>query len=152
MQVYDGRLPINYGSRKRCISRTGMADIAMASSPLLDRRSGFHPKSSQASFPYLFRYSYLKTYGEAPFGNLAQGADGIREDLRFLFGVDRDSAVLPFARLVAMKKRQANNRVCPCGNGRRPRRCHNLLVNRLRDRLNRIGFGLSSSSCFALPL
>jgi len=90
--------------------------------------------------PYLYRYSYLKTYGEAPFGDLAHGADGIREDLRLLFGVDRDSAVLPFVCLVAMKKRQANKRACPCGSGRRLGRCHNRPVNRLRDRLGRFWF------------
>jgi len=42
-----------------------------------------------------------------PLWDLAHGAEGIREDLRLLFGVDRESAVLPFVRLIAMKKRQA---------------------------------------------
>jgi hypothetical protein len=43
--------------------------------------------------PYLYRYSYLKTHGEAPFGDLEHGAEGIREDLRLLFGVDAKSLV-----------------------------------------------------------
>lgn len=90
--------------------------------------------------PYLYRYSYLKKYGEAPFGDLVHGAEGIQEDLRLLLGVDRESVVLPFVRLVAMKKRCANKRNCPCGSGRRLGRCHNRPVNRLRDRLGRYWF------------
>jgi hypothetical protein len=43
--------------------------------------------------PYLYPYSYLKTHGEAPFGDLEHGAEGIREDLRLLFGVDAKSLV-----------------------------------------------------------
>jgi hypothetical protein len=110
--------------------------------------------------PYLYRYSHLETYGEAPFGDLAHGAEGIREDLRLLFGVERESAVLPFVRLVAMRKRHANKRVCPCGSGRRLGRCHNRSVNRLRDRLGRYWFrmveqqllrGLGSSWTFSSP-
>lgn len=51
-------------------------------------------------------------YGEAPFGDPAYGAFGVREDF---FGVDRKSTVLLFVCLVAMKKPHANNRSCPCG-------------------------------------
>ena len=90
--------------------------------------------------PYLYRYSHLETYGDAPFGDLDHGPDGIREDLKSLFGVDHKSAVLPFVCLVAMKKRHANKRKCPCGSGRRLGRCHNRIVNRLRDRLGRNWF------------
>jgi hypothetical protein len=64
------------------------------------------PLESEGSFS---SSSYLKMYGEAPFGDLAHGAVGIREDF---FGVDRESAVLLLVRLVAMKKRHANKRSC----------------------------------------
>lgn len=90
--------------------------------------------------PYLYRYSYLKKYGVALFGDLAHGPDGIRQDLMSVFGVDQESAVLPLIRLVAMKKQHANKRICPCGSGRRLGRCHNSPVNRLRDRLGRYWF------------
>jgi hypothetical protein len=90
--------------------------------------------------PYLYRYSYLKTHGEAPFGDLEHGAEGIREDLRLLFGVDAKSAVSAFVHLVGMKKRHANKGACPCGSGRRLGRCHNRLINRLRNRLGRYWF------------
>jgi hypothetical protein len=90
--------------------------------------------------PYLYRYSYLKTHGEAPFGDLEHGAEGIQEDLRLLLGVDAKSAVLPFVHLVGIRKRHANKRTCPCGSGRRLGRCHNRLANRLRKRLGRYWF------------
>jgi hypothetical protein len=92
--------------------------------------------------PYFYRYSYLKTYGEAPFSDLPHGREGIREDLRLLLGVDRRSAVVPFVGLIAMKKRHANKRRCPCGSGRLLGRCHNRQVNRLRNRLGRYWFRL----------
>ena len=46
--------------------------------------------------PYLYRYSYLKMYGEAPFDDLEHGPSGIAEDLRLLLGLKRQSEVLPF--------------------------------------------------------
>lgn len=90
--------------------------------------------------PYLYRYSYLQIYGEAPFDGLEHGPDGITEDLRLLFGLERRSEVLPFVRALAMTKRQANKEPCPCGSGTRVGRCHNRLVNRLRNRLGRYWF------------
>lgn len=90
--------------------------------------------------PYLYRYSYLQMYGEAPFDDLEHGPDGITEDLRLLLGLERRSEVLPFVRVLAMTKRQANKERCPCGSGTRVGRCHNRLVNRLRNRLGRYWF------------
>lgn len=90
--------------------------------------------------PYLYRYSYLQMYGSAPFDDLVHGTDGIAEDLRSLLGLKRQSEVLPFVRLLAMKKRQANKERCPCGSGTRVGRCHHRLLNRLRDRLGRYWF------------
>jgi SEC-C motif-containing protein len=124
-QLQDGSLCLGSETRLRLLLTEGLSLVGFV---------------ERCVVPYLYRYSYLKTYGEAPFGDLAHGADGIREDLRLLFGVDRDSAVLPFVCLVAMRKRQANKRACPCGSGRRLGRCHNRPVNRLRDRLGRYWF------------
>jgi hypothetical protein len=90
--------------------------------------------------PYLYRYSYLKMYGEAPFDDLEHGPSGTTEDLRLLLGLKRQSEVLPFVRLIGMRKRQANKERCPCGSGTRTARCHNRLVNRLRKRLGRCWF------------
>ena len=43
--------------------------------------------------PYLYRFSYLETHGEAPFDDLEHGVSGIREDLRQLLGAKRESEV-----------------------------------------------------------
>ena len=90
--------------------------------------------------PYLYRYSYLKMYGEAPFEDLEHGQSGIAEDLRLLFGLKRESEVLPFVRLLAMRKRRANKERCPCGSGSRLGRCHHRLANTLRGGLGRYWF------------
>ena len=124
-RLQDGSLCLASETRLRLLLAEGLSLVAFV---------------ERCVVPYLYRYSYLKTYGEAPFGDLAHGAEGIREDLRLLFGVDQGWAVLPFVRLVAMKKKHANKRSCPCGSGRRLGRCHNRLVNRLRDRLGRYWF------------
>jgi hypothetical protein len=100
--------------------------------------------------PYLYRYSYLKTYGEPPFGELAHGPEGIREDLRSILGVDQGAAVLAFVRLVAMKKQSANKKKCPCGSGRRLGRCHNRVVNRLRHCLGRYWFRIVEQQLFRI--
>jgi hypothetical protein len=90
--------------------------------------------------PYLYRFSYLETYGEAPFEDLEHGVSGIREDLRQLLGAKRESEVLPFIRLLGMKKQHANKKRCPCGSGDRVGRCHHRQLNRLRKRLGRYWF------------
>ena len=90
--------------------------------------------------PYLYRYSYLKMYGEAPFDDLEHGPNGIAEDLRLLLGLNRQSEVSPFVRRLAMRGRPANKERCPCGSGTRVGRCHNRLINRLRERLGRYWF------------
>ena len=111
-QLQDGSLCLGSETRLRLLLAEGLSLVGFVERCLV---------------PYLYRYSYLKTFGEAPFGDLAHGAEGIREDLGLLLGVDRESAVLPFIRLVAMKKGHANKRECPCGSGRRLGRCHNRL-------------------------
>jgi hypothetical protein len=90
--------------------------------------------------PYLYRYSHLKTYGEAPFEDLAHGIDGIKEDLRLLLRLEADADVLGFVQVLATQKRQANKKQCPCGSGDRVGRCHHRALNALRERLGRQWF------------
>jgi hypothetical protein len=90
--------------------------------------------------PYLYRFSYLAIHGEAPFEDLEHGVSGIKEDLRQLLRAKRESEVLPFIRLLGMKKRHANKERCPCGSGERVGRCHHRHLNRLRERLGRYWF------------
>jgi hypothetical protein len=90
--------------------------------------------------PYLYRYSHWKAYGEAPFEDLAHGVDGIKEDLRLLFGLGDAGDVLACVRLLGMKKRVANKEPCPCRSGSRVGRCHHRSLNVLRKRLGRYWF------------
>jgi hypothetical protein len=90
--------------------------------------------------PYLYRYSHWKACGEAPFEELAHGVEGIKEDLRLLFGLGEAGDVLACVRLLGMKKRVANKEPCPCGSGSRVGRCHHRSLNVLRKRLGRFWF------------
>jgi hypothetical protein len=92
--------------------------------------------------PYLYGHSYFKRNGVMPFGDLAHGAHGLREDLMAIFRTNRENAIPYFVRLGSMKKRIANKQPCPCGGGRRVGRCHNRIVNFLRSRLGRHQFRL----------
>jgi hypothetical protein len=87
--------------------------------------------------PYLYSYSIVEDGGVAPFGELSHGARGLRDDLASMIGIDDDLALLGFVRLLAMKKRKANKRPCPCGAGMRLGRCHHRKLNTLRDKLGR---------------
>lgn len=90
--------------------------------------------------PYLYGYSCFEKSGTMPFGELAHGAIGIRDDFASLFGVADPGAGAEFVRLTSMRRRQANKQSCPCGSLRRLGRCHNRRVNNLRNRLGRNWF------------
>jgi hypothetical protein len=85
--------------------------------------------------PYLYGRSYFEKHGVMPFGELAHGDEGIRQDLVAIFGVQGRGDPDEFVRLAAMRRREANKQPCPCGDGRRLGRCHNRRVNALRSRL-----------------
>jgi hypothetical protein len=91
--------------------------------------------------PYLYGHTYFAKHGVPPFGELAHGKPGIRQDLAMIFGTHREEDIEEFVRLTAMRKRIANKKPCPCGSKRRLGRCHHLRVNSLRDRLGRRWFG-----------
>ena len=123
--LQDGSLCLGSETRLRLILSEGLSLIGFVDRCLI---------------PYLYRFSYLVTYGDAPFEELEHGVSGIREDLRQLLGAKRESEVLPFIRLLGMKKRHANKQRCPCGSGERVGRCHHRHLNHLRERLGRYWF------------
>jgi hypothetical protein len=90
--------------------------------------------------PYLYGYSLVEKGGALPFGELAHGAKGLRDDLADLIGFDDDRTLYRFVRLLTLKKRQANKLPCPCGSGIRVGRCHNRKLNTLRRKLGRYWF------------
>lgn len=90
--------------------------------------------------PYLYGYSYCEKHGVMPFGELEHGDEGIRQYLAGLFQTSNKRYAVEFLRLASMKKRDANKLPCPCGSGRRLGRCHNRVVNQLRDQFGRKWF------------
>jgi hypothetical protein len=79
--------------------------------------------------PYLYRVS-AKLQRSDPLIGLEHGTPGIIDDYCEMFGLTSSHEVLEALHLLAMKKRIANKRPCPCGCGRR------LGVCTLHDRLN----------------
>ena len=69
--------------------------------------------------PYLYGYSLVERGGTLPFGELAHGTKGLREDLADLVGFTDERILDQFVRLISLKKRHANKRGCPCGSGLR---------------------------------
>lgn len=90
--------------------------------------------------PFLYGYSLVEKGGTLPFGELAHGAKGLREDLADLIGFSDDRVLERFVKLLSLKKRQANKLLCPCGSGLRVGRCHNRKLNMLRGKLGRRWF------------
>jgi len=90
--------------------------------------------------PYLYGFSLVEKGGTLPFGELAHGAKGLREDLADLIGFSDDRVLGRFVKLLSLKKRHANKLLCPCGSGLRVGRCHNRKLNMLRGKLGRRWF------------
>lgn len=72
--------------------------------------------------PYLYRVSAKLQRGEDLMG-LAHGMRGVVDDYADLFSLSSVEQVVAALDLLAMKKRLANKRNCPCGCGRRLGRC-----------------------------
>lgn len=87
--------------------------------------------------PYLYGFTHLQRHGELPFGELAHGAAGLRQEFAGFFGVSSGRIAVELVGLAGMRKRVANKLPCPCGSRRRLGRCHHLAVNRLRTELGR---------------
>lgn len=92
--------------------------------------------------PYLFAVSRkLKTGGLLPFGELAHGRTGIRDDYTALFGLKNPKNVDRVLALLGMKKRRTNKLPCPCGCRKRLGRCSfNLRLRAFRTLASRSWF------------
>lgn len=112
-----------------CLASPTRIRIELAQSPDIPAFVG------QFVIPYLYGHSCHEQHGTMPYGELAHGPEGIREDLASLFDAPGTSRPEEFLRLAGMQKRRANKEACPCGSGRRLGRCHNRRVNDLRGKL-----------------
>lgn len=79
--------------------------------------------------PYLFSCSYHKEYGEMPYGELPHGGEGILKHYQETFSIGDELGVLGLLRILADNDYRGHHS-CPCGSGKRIRRCHG---NILRD-------------------
>jgi hypothetical protein len=132
-----GRIPASYhtlADGSLCLGSPMRLRLIVSESPSLIRFV------DRCLIPYLYGHSYHEKYGVMPFGELAHGDGGIRQDIASIFGVDERCDLGDFLRLAGMRRREANKRPCPCGSGSRLGRCHNRRVNTLRGRLGRQWF------------
>ena len=88
--------------------------------------------------PYFYSFSYLQRHGKLPYGDLAQGKEGLVADYAAIFGIQDEHRCLEFLRLAGMGRRKANRHRCPCGSGLRVGKCHNKALNRLRGICGRL--------------
>lgn len=89
--------------------------------------------SDRCVVPFLYATA-LRRAGRRDFyfGELDHGPRGLAQDYKALFGVATDAAAERCLHLLALRKRVANKKPCPCACGRRLGRC------KLRNRINGI--------------
>jgi hypothetical protein len=121
-----GRVPKSFHTNSDgslCLGSPLRLRLAVAQSPTLPNFV------TRCIIPFLYGFSFREKYGKLPFGELAHGAAGLRQDFAALFRVKSDDAAQEMVRLASLKKRVANKHPCPCGGRRRLGKCHHLRVN-----------------------
>lgn len=70
--------------------------------------------------PFLYAVSYkLRNGGDFVLGELPHGKKGIFQDYSILLGLKGEKQIIQAIKLLGMKKRIANKKICPCGCGKR---------------------------------
>lgn len=113
----DGKHHIN-PDETLCLGSPLRIKLLVRDEPTL---SGF---ASNCIVPYL----YWITTKKFAVGELAHGDVGIIADYMTLFGLSDPKQIIPTLKLLGMKKRVANKRLCPCGCGVRLGRCNKRFV------------------------
>jgi hypothetical protein len=129
-----GRIPATFHTNPDgtlCLGSPAKLRLSLLRTPTLP---GF---VNQCVVPYLYGYTHWEKHGKLPFGELAHGPAGLRQEFAGFFGLADGRTAAALVRLAGMRKRVANKLPCPCGSGRRLGRCHHLAVNRLRYELGR---------------
>ena len=80
--------------------------------------------------PFLFAFSYKARYGKMPFGELAHGTAGILDYYIDFFETSKESTIA-LLKCLANDRRQEPE-ICPCGSGRKLKKCHGQKLNALR--------------------
>lgn len=84
--------------------------------------------------PFLFSFSYKARYGKMPFGELAHGTAGILDYYNSFFETPTERTML-LLKYLAGRERDGSEilGMCPCGSGRKLKRCHGRKLNVLRS-------------------
>jgi hypothetical protein len=80
--------------------------------------------------PYLYSFSYYKKHdGNLPYGEHKHGAEGILDDYKIEFGVNKNFKALKLLQILAEDYYRGHH-LCPCGSGKKLRNCHikNILL------------------------
>jgi hypothetical protein len=88
---------------------------------------------------FLFNHSYKRDYGVRPDGELSHGPKGLLEYYYGLFSTCDNVTVLEFLRLLS-KDQYDDQDLCPCGSGRKIRKCHYRLIKKVRRLYEPKGF------------
>jgi hypothetical protein len=90
--------------------------------------------SENCLVPYLYAVSKkLQNGGDFVFSELDHGVSGIFDDYMDLFGLKKRSQVIQALRILGIKQRIANKKLCPCGCGLRLGKCSfNKRINKYR--------------------
>jgi hypothetical protein len=80
---------------------------------------------------FLFNHSYKRDFGIRPDGELSHGPKGLLEYYYELLNTQDNVTVMEFLRLLS-ENRYDDQSSCPCGSGRKIRRCHYRLIKKIR--------------------
>ena len=80
---------------------------------------------------FLFNHSYKREFGIRPDGELSHGPKGLLEYYYELFNAQNNVTVLEFLRLLSVDQYNDHD-LCPCGSGRKIRKCHYRLIKKMR--------------------
>lgn len=73
--------------------------------------------------PYLYRFSFIKKFGRAPFGEYAHGSLGLLEYYTEFLGSTNIQALCKMISIV-LERSYRGHLLCPCGSKKKLRNCH----------------------------
>ncbi len=132
----DGKHHVNRGEKSLCLGSPISLLRILYSEPSV---VGY---VKNCLIPYLYAVSLKINHGiDFVFGELPHGNEGILKDYSNLFGVYDADELIRILRLLTIKKRLANKKICPCGCKGRLGRCNlHYILNDLRKMAPRSWF------------
>jgi len=102
--------------------------------------------------PFFVGQFYYDTHGSwPPTGERAHGKEGILETFRELLselGSPSETQIDRFLQLLARKNAPQGHETCPCGSGKRLRKCHLDLMHHLRSHIDPIHAAIDLNEAF----